>query len=90
LSSDRRLYLVSSQPGAPATPARARRAHLRLVEPEPEAPSVPGADPPASALRFIAAPDHSLERPFSQRMMQVASDAAVFAIALLVGLRPNA
>jgi hypothetical protein len=71
---------------------RARRAHLRLVEaePEPEAPSVPGADPPASALRFIAAPDHSLERPFSQRMMQVASDAAVFAIALLVGLRPNA
>jgi hypothetical protein len=76
---------------------RARGSHLRLVqaEPEPEAAQAPlaealSAEAPASTLRPIAAPDRSLERPFSQRMMQVASDAAVFAIALLVGLRPNA
>jgi hypothetical protein len=89
LRTDRRLYLVSSQPGAPASAVRARRSHLRLVavEPEPEAPLTALA--PASTARPIE-PSRPQVRPFGQRMMQVASDAAVFAVALLVGLRPNA
>ena len=83
MTTDRRLYLVSSQPGAAAKPVHARRTHLRLVEVErePEAP-------PVSLARPVTA--RPLTRPLGQRMMQVASDAAVFAVALLVGLRPNA
>lgn len=97
MTTDRRLYLVSSQPGAAAASVRARRSHLRLVGAEPE-PQIlltalaPRHEPPASTARPIPAPlvPRSLARPFGLRVMQVASDAAVFAVALLAGLRPNA
>jgi hypothetical protein len=35
-------------------------------------------------------PPRSLSRPFGQRVMQVAKDVAVLALALLLGLRPLA
>ncbi len=95
MKTDRRLYLVSSQPAAPASAVRVHRSHLRLVGGAPEAPLpalVPQPEPPASTARPIAPPagPRPLARPFGLRVMQVASDAAVFAVALLAGLRPNA
>lgn len=53
---------------------RGCQSHLRLVH---------SAPPPRREKR-------SLSRPFGQRILQVASDAAVLAIALIVGLRPSA
>jgi len=97
LRTDRRLYLVSSQPGAPASSVRARRSHLRLVEMRSEPEILPTAlpprhEPPASTTRPIPGPlaPRPLARPFGLRVMQAASDVAVFAVALLAGLRPNA
>lgn len=97
MTTDRRLYLVSSQPGAPASAVRVRRSHLRLVgaEPQPDAPQTalaPRNEPSVSPARPLErpVPPRPLARPFGLRVMQVASDAAVFAVALLAGLRPNA
>jgi hypothetical protein len=39
---------------------------------------------------LVASAPPVASRPFGVRVMQVASDAAVFAVALLAGLRPNA
>lgn len=90
MTTDRRLYLVSSQPGAPANTVRVRRSHLRLVgaDPQPVTALPPRPEPPASTARPLA--PRPLARPFGLRVMEVASDAAVFAVALLAGLRPNA
>jgi len=76
---------------------RASRSHLRVVGVEPEPETVltalaPSHEPPASTLRPMPAPlaPRSLARPLGLRVMQAASDVAVFAVALLAGLRPNA
>lgn len=95
MRTDRRLYLVSSQPGAPVKSLHAGAAHLRLVARAPEVPTLAltrTPEPPASAARPIAPPltSRPIVRPFGQRVLQAASDVAVFAVALLVGLRPNA
>ena len=54
--------------------------------------TAPRHEPPASTVRPTIAPlaPRPLARPFGLRVMQAASDVAVFAVALLAGLRPNA
>jgi hypothetical protein len=91
MKSDKPLYLVSSRPGATRA-APGRHSHLRLVHsvpmvvvPAAVAPVVIAARPAPARSR-----PRSLSRPFGQRMVQAASDVAVLAVALIVGLRPNA
>jgi hypothetical protein len=83
MKSDKPLYLVSSRPGA-ARVVRGSRSHLRLV---PAAAASSSANPTRRHSR-VAPP--SLSRPLGQRVVQAASDVAVLAVALIVGLRPNA
>jgi hypothetical protein len=83
MKSDKPLYLVSSRPGATHI-VRGSHSHLRLV---PAAAASSSASP---TLRHSRVAQRSLSRPFGQRVVQAASDAAVLAVALIVGLRPNA
>jgi hypothetical protein len=84
MKSDKPLYLVSSHPRAKHA-VRSRASHLRLVQPVSAGPAV-------SVVRPVPARSRpgSLSRSFGQRMLQAASDVAVLAVALIVGLRPNA
>ena len=83
MKSDKPLYLASSRPGAMRI-VRGSHCHLRLV---PPAAASPAASP---TPRHVRPGQRSLSRPFGQRVVQAASDAAVLAVALIVGLRPNA
>jgi len=96
MKADRRLYLVSSQRGVAGRAAGASRGHLRLVRGalagDEDAPLVRSEPLPR---RWAPSPQlplarRSLSRPLGQRVMQAASDVAVLAVALIVGLRPNA
>jgi hypothetical protein len=104
MKADRCLYLVSSQRGVAGCAVGASRSHLRLVrgalagdEDAPLTRSGPlsrrwAASEPLSrrwAAR-LPLPRRSLSRPFARRMIQAASDVAVLAVALIVGLRPSA
>jgi hypothetical protein len=90
MKSDKPLQLVSSRPGATRV-VRGSHSHLRLVRSAPLLP--PPAPAPTVAANAAVPARHarrSLSRPFAQRMVQAASDVAVLAVALIVGLRPSA
>ncbi|MEY2936305.1 MAG: hypothetical protein RL033_7054 [Pseudomonadota bacterium] len=78
---------------AVAPSVRKERSHLRLVS----VAGQPVAGPVFAAPALVALPSvptrrppRSLSRPFGRRVVQVANDVAVLALALLSGLRPLA
>jgi hypothetical protein len=101
MKTDKSLYLVSSQSAVPGRATGGSRSHLRLVPAgagfDEDAPLVRSeaqrrmsAGPQLHVQPAAPLAPRSLSRPFAQRMMQLATDVAVFAVALIVGLRPNA
>ena len=96
MKTDKRLYVVSSQPAAAGRAVGGSRSHLRLVRAgvagDELAPLVRSGVRRRRSASGSEAPlaRRSLSRPFGQRMMQAASDIAVLAVALIVGLRPSA
>lgn len=70
--------------------ARKERSHLRLVSVAGQPIAGLAVAGPAPRSVHPRRPPPSLSRPFGRRVVQVANDVAVLALALLSGLRPLA